>query len=444
MDLLVGILGVVLTLFITIYKGYFIGYALILCLLIFIVIGMNRGYSLKNLLWMAFKGGSKSFVVLKIFLLIGIITSIWISSGTVPGIVCYGMKYMNLDFFILYVFLITCLVSFLLGTSLGTVSTVGIAFIVMAKGGGVDPDITAGAIISGAYFGDRISPMSSSANLVATLTKTELYGNIKNMFRTGNMAFISCIIIYGVLSYYNPLDIVKSDLVPQIYKSFEISPVVLIPTLIILIFSIFKIDVKISMAVSIVIAFFLSIFTQGYTPTEIFYFVITGFHLEKIDPLYKIIKGGGILAMGKAGLVVFISCAMTGIFEETAMLNSIERILEKARSRTKIFIYTNIVSFFTAAIGSNQSISVVLTSQLMEKVYKKSGINKEDFAIDLENTSIVLAPLIPWNIAALIPTTTMMVSSYGYIPYAYFLFLIPLLNLLTLKKKQYKIVALSK
>ncbi len=80
----------------------------------------------------------------------------------------------------------------------------------------------------------------------------------------------------------------------------------------------------------------------------------------------------------------------------------------------------------------------------MEKVYKKGGINKEDFAIDLENTSIVLAPLIPWNIAALIPTTTMMVSPYGYIPYAYFLFLIPLLNLLTLKKKKYKIVTLSK
>lgn len=444
MDLLIGIIGVVITLFIAIYKGYFIGYALILCLFIFICIGIKRGYPLKNLLWMAFKGGSKSFVVLKIFLLIGIITSIWISSGTVPGIVSYGLRYMNPNFFILYVFLITSLISFLLGTSLGTVSTVGIAFIVMAKGGGVNPDITAGAIISGAYFGDRISPMSSSANLVANLTETDLYGNIKNMFKTGNMSFIFSIIIYGILSYYNPLDLVESNLVPQIYNTFEINPIVLLPTIIILIFSIFKIDVKISMVVSIIIAFFLSIFIQGYTFIEIIGFIINGFYLDKLDPLYKILKGGGILAMGRAGLIVFVSCAMTGIFEKTAMLNNIEMILEGAKSRTKIFIYTNIVSFFTAAIGSNQSISIVLTSQLMENVYKKGGIDKEDFAIDLENTSIVLAPLIPWNIAALIPTTTMMVSSYGYLPYSYFLFLIPLLNFFTLRKKQYSTIAISK
>ena len=435
MDLLFGVGGALLTLFIAIYNGYFIGYALILCLLIFIVIGVRRGYPLKDLFIMAFNGGRKSFVVLKIFLLIGIITSTWMASGTVPGIVSYSMKYMNPDFFILYAFLITSLISFLLGTSFGTVSTVGVAFIVMAKGGHVNLDITAGAIISGAYFGDRISPMSSSANLVANLTDTDLYNNIKNMFKTGYLAVIACIIIYGFLSFNNPLNLIENQLIPQIYNTFTISPIVLLPTAVILVFSLFKIDVKISMLVSILTAMVLSITIQGYSLSQLFNIMINGFHLENSNPLSEIIKGGGVLSMRNAVIVVFISCAMAGVFEKTAMLNKIENILIQANSRTKIFFYTNIVGFFTAAIGSNQSISVVLTNQLMSKTYSSGGIEKEHLAIDLENSSIVLAPLIPWNIAALIPTTTMMVSNYGYIPYSYFLFLIPLLNFFTLRKE---------
>jgi len=434
MNLLIGLSAALVTIFISIYNGYFIGYALILCLFIFIGIGIKRGYLLNNLLSVAFNGGRKSFVVLKIFILIGIITSVWMASGTVPGIVCYSMRYMNPDFFILYAFLITSLISFLLGTALGTVSTVGVAFIVMAKGGGVNLDITAGAIISGAYFGDRISPMSSSANLIANLTDTNLYDNIKNMFKTGNLAVLACIIIYSFFSFNNPLNLVENELVPQIYDTFTISPVVLLPIIIILVFSMFKIDVKISMIVSILTAITLSIRLQGYTPSEVFNILINGFYLGNNNPLNEIIKGGGILSMGNAAIVVFVSCAIAEIFEETAMLNGIESILIRANSRTKIFFYTNIISLFTAAIGSNQSISVVLTNQLMGKTYIDKGIDKEDLAVDLENTSVVLSPLIPWNIAALIPTTTMMVSNYGYIPYSYFLFLIPLFNFFTLRR----------
>lgn len=443
MDLLIGVSGALVTLFIAIYNGYFIGYPLMLCLLIFIGIGVKRGYPLKDLLIMAFNGGKKSFVILKIFVLIGIITSIWMASGTVPGIVSYSIRYMNPHFFILYAFLITSLISFLLGTAFGTVSTVGVAFIVMARGGAVNLDIVAGAIISGAYFGDRISPMSSSANLVANLTHTNLYGNIKNMFKTGNLAVLACIVIYGFVSFYNPLNLVESELIPQIYSTFNIDPIVLLPTIVILVFSIFKIDVKISMVVSIITAIILCITIQRDTPSQVFNIMINGFHLGNNNPLNNIIKGGGVLSMENAAIVVFISCAMAGVFEKTAMLRKIENIFTRANSRKEMFLCTNIVSFFSAAIGSNQSISIVLTNQLMGKTYSNKGINKENLAVDLENSSIVLAPLIPWSISALIPTTTMMVSSYGYLPYSYFLFLIPLLNFFTLGKS-HDIVVLPK
>jgi NhaC family Na+:H+ antiporter len=132
--------------------------------------------------------------------------------------------------------------------------------------------------------------------------------------------------------------------------------------------------------------------------------------------------------MWQASLVVFVSCSLAGIFDGTGMLKSVENILRKARTRSEIFWYTTIVSILTAAFGCNQSISTVLTNQLMAKTYEERKIDKYKLAIDLENTGVVLAALIPWNIAAFVPTTTMDVSYIGFIPYAFYLYLIPIMN----------------
>ena len=180
METVFGLVITFVMLMFSIYKGIFIGYPLLISFFIFVIISLRKGYSITAISKMAYDGGKKSFVVLKIFILIGAITAIWMSSGTVPSIVYYGINLMNPNYFIFYAFIISSLVSFLLGTSLGTVSTVGLALIFMAKSGEVNTSISAGAIIAGAYFGDRCSPMSSSANLIANLTETELFINIKN------------------------------------------------------------------------------------------------------------------------------------------------------------------------------------------------------------------------------------------------------------------------
>lgn len=134
--------------------------------------------------------------------------------------------------------------------------------------------------------------------------------------------------------------------------------------------------------------------------------------------------------MWKASLVIFVSCSLAGIFEGTNMLKNVENILMKAKTRSELFSYTTIVSILTAAFGCNQSISTVLTNQLMAKTYKKKKFDKYKLAIDLEDTGIILSALIPWNIAAFVPTTTMDVSSVGFIPYAFYLYLIPIINIL--------------
>lgn len=433
MDLIIGMLVTFITLVFSIFNDIFVGYSLILGYMIFCLIASRKGHSAKKIISMSYKGCKDSFIVIGLFVLIGLITGIWMSCGTVPAIIYYGMKFMNLRYFILYAFLITSVVSFLLGTSFGSVSTVGVALILIAKNAGLNADIVAGAIISGAYFGDRCSPMSSSANLVANLTKTNIYTNVRNMFKTSIVPYFLTCIAYLYLSVNSVIPAGSQSMSSDIVAVFDIKLITLLPAIMILVFAMFKVDVKISMLCSIVIALLISVFVQKYTLLETLGFGCFGYHMEKISPLQEILKGGGIISMLKASIIILVSCAISGIFKGTNMLTRIEDSFTRCKSRFTLFIYTSFTSVVTAIFGCNQSISVIMTYNIMDKSYREKRIDKYKLAIDIENTAILIAALIPWNTAALVPTATMKVSMAGYIPYAFYLYLGPLMMMIEYK-----------
>ncbi|MCD4712681.1 MAG: Na+/H+ antiporter NhaC family protein [Clostridiales bacterium] len=433
MDIMIGMAMTFFILIISIFTGIFLGFPLLIGLIIFMYIAWKRGFPIKEILTMSYIGGKKAFVVLKILVLIGALTAIWMAAGTVPVIVYYGIQFMNPKLFILYAFLISAAVSLLLGTSLGTAGTVGLALIVLAKGGNVNTNIAAGAIIAGAYFGDRCSPMSSSAHLVANITGTKRYTNIRNMLKSSIIPFVLSFILYALISINQPLSFVGSSIDADILEFFNTNLIVLVPSMIIIVFSIFKVNVKLSMLLSIISAAIISFTVQHYSLSEITRFLFLGFRMEPENPLYTIIQGGGILSMWKPSVVILISCALAGIFEGTGMLKTVEDLLVKARSRSELFSYTAGMSILTAAFGCSQTISVVLTNQLMSRPYKEKGLDQYKLALDLENTGIVLSALIPWNLAAFVPTTTMNVSSVGFIPYAFYLYLLPISSFIYFK-----------
>lgn len=421
------------------FKGIFIGYPLIISLGLFIMVGMKRGFKFNSLIKMAYKGGKKSLIVLKIFILIGAITASWMASGTVPAIVYYGMKFLNPHIFILCAFLISSFVSFLIGTSFGTIGTVGIALMVMARGGGVSISITAGAILSGAYFGDRCSPMSSSANLVAHLTETDIYINIKNMFKTAVIPFTLACIIYTIYSFKFPLITGSNSLILEITKVYDINIITLLPAIIILIFSVFKVDVKLLMFLSILTASIIAVLLQHITILDTLRYLIIGYTIPFKSSLSNIITGGGILSMLKVSFVVFISSAFTGIFEGAELLKVIENMLYNVQGRHKIFFSNIVVSIASAAFGCSQALAVILSNMLMKNTYEKNKINTEEFAVDLENTAIVIAPLIPWNIAVLVPLTALNADTTSIL-FAFYLYLIPLTNYIYLWLNRNKII----
>lgn len=431
MDFLISVAIFTLSLIFSLIKNFSILIPLIIGMLSFSLTSIYKGYNIKSVITMILNGMKKSFALMPIFALIGIITAIWRASGTIPFLVYYGTKLMNPDYFILFAFLLSCLVSFSLGTSFGTAGTIGVVLIVLAKGGGVNTSVAAGAVISGAFFGDRCSPTSSSANLVATVTDTYLYDNVKRMMITGIIPFAASTLIYFFLSKNNPIAVTDSTLLNDISIYFNLSYVTILPVIIIFALALFKKNVKTSMLFSIIAAFLICLSTQKMNLQDVIQSMIFGFRLNADSTLADIISGGGLLSMVNVSLVVLTASSFSGIFEETGMLNDIQGFLKKMSRKIGTYLTTVFTSLVTGAFCCNQTLPVLLTYQLMNKIYTENGLSKEDIAIDLENTAIMTSELFPWSIAIAVPLATLSADAVSIL-FAVYIYLVPLINIVRL------------
>lgn len=431
MDIYLGLFISFMIIISGVLRNVFVGFLLLTCWIIFASISIKRGYTIKSILMMSFSGGKKSLVVVKTLLLIGAVSGAWMASGTIPGIVYYSLRLIHPDTFILFAFLICCASSFLIGSSTGTASIVGLPLIIVARSGNVNLNIAAGAIIAGVYFGDRCSPMSSSAILVSNLTDTNLFTNIKNMFQSSVIPFILSIGFYYKFSKLNPLKIVNINLTNELLSTFNIEYLILVPVLVILVLCFLKVKIQYAMVLSMLTAAITGILVQGHEPLQVLNYIILGYRLDDHNILYNIIKGGGIASMLKTCFVVYIACALAGILEGIKTFDSIKKFLANMKlTGSLLYVLTSLISTITAAFGCTQSVAVILTDEMMKNCYKK----KENyiFALNIENSCILTSALIPWNIAALICTTILNVNMYGFVPYAFFLYIFPLVHFLYL------------
>lgn len=407
----------------------FVGFLLIACWLLFAVLSKRRGYDFKSIWKMSYTGGQKSLVVVEILLLIGAVTGSWMGSGTIPGIVYYSLKLIRPDDFILLSFLICCGASFLLGSASGTASIVGLPLIIIARGGNVNLNLAAGAIIAGVYFGDRCSPMSSSAILVANLTGTSLFTNIKKMLHSSWIPFILSLGFYYEFSRLNPLRLVNSHLTGDLLHTFKIEYLVFVPALVVLGLCFAKIDIQIAMLWSVLSAAAITVFVQGQQPLQALNNILFGFKLDTPGLLRTIFAGGGITSMLKTCLVVFTACSLAGILEGIQAFKDIKDFLVNLKlTGSRLYGLTTVIGTITAAFGCTQSIAVVMTDEIMKGCYKKE--ENYQFALDLENSCILTSALIPWNIAALLCTSILSVNMYGFVPYAFYLYMFPIVYFL--------------
>lgn len=428
MDIVLG-LGISFAILIaSVIWGESLVWPLLIAIATFFLIHLRRGSRLNSLILLWWRGAKQSWPVFSILLLIGVLIATWLASGTVPALVYYGTQLIQPRYFVLSAFLLTALVSMLIGTSFGAAGTIGLALMIMARGSQVDNlNLVAGAIIAGAYVGDRCSPLSSSAHLVATLTQTGIYRNLKNMWLTSLLPLFLSFLIYGWLSLQNPLGSQTSSIAPAIAETFDVQGVTLLPALSILVLAIARLNVKLTMLISLVTASILGIWLQHDTPLDLIRYAVLGFSLPPDHSLHTMLRGGGLWPMGKVCAIVFLSTGLAGLLVGTQSLRIVEDWFRSAQKQRSLFSGTILVSLVSAAFGCTQTMAIVLTHQLTQKQYQQQALSPYQAAVDLENTAVVLSPLIPWNIAGLVPATVLMVGP-GFIPYAVYLYLVPLCN----------------
>ena len=426
MIIFVIIIITIIMLVYSVFNNIFLGYGLTLSLILFSLVGLKRDKSLKDLIKLYIFESKRSLPIIHILLLISVLISTWLCCGTIPSIVYYSLKYINPNLFILFCFLISAITSFLIGTSFGTVSSIGIPLVIIAQASNLNLNIVGGAIMSGAYFGDRCSPLSSSLLLLCNLTKVELFNYVKKVFIFGIIPTIISILFYLFFSLKNPLTFVDNSLSLALFDNFHINVFLLIPAIIIVILSLKKVPITKSITFSIVAAILISLIVQKTNFYVLFKYMIFGY--ETSSSLSSIIKGGGIISMLKTCYIIIISCCLTGFFSGLNIFYNFKKSLEKITlNRSNLFIITLVLGLIVAAIGCSQTIAFILTLEILRDTYK--NYENEDIAMEFSNSAIVTSALIPWCIAALVPTSVLSISNYQFIPYAIFLYIVPLCHL---------------
>lgn len=409
-------------------------YALAGSLLCFSIYCFYLGHSMKQLFQMWMIGIKRIKGILTILLLIGMLTATWRSSGAISFMVYYGIHIISPKYFILSVFLCCSFVSFLMGSCFGSSGTVGVLCMTMGYTMGINPAITAGAVISGAFFGDRSSPMSSSALLVAELTQTNVYETVIKMLKTALIPFIISCLLY----YFHTTDHISNAEILQKIESFQqfftLSPIVCIPVVLMIFLSIFRAPIQMIMSSSILCASVISVMIQKMTPSSLLQCLIFGFRPETQDTTILLLSGGGMSSMIRVIFIIIISACYLGIFQKTPLLSKINHIVIVFANKTTSFFALMITSIFMNMIGCNQSLGTMLTLHFFEPIV----LDKKVLALYLENSCIIIAGWIPWNIMLSVPLATIG-ADVTCLRYAYFVFLLPfcflIMDTISFKKK---------
>ena len=420
------------TLLLCVVLNWSILYALVAGLIIFLLYGKKKGYTWNELAKISFASVKTVRNILITFILIGMLTALWREAGTIPVIVCYATQLIRPSIFLMMVFLLNCAISVLTGTAFGTAATMGVICATMAATMNVDLLLVGGAVLSGVFFGDRCSPVSTSALLISELTKTNIFKNIKGMIRTAMVPFLVTCLIYLLIGFFSAGAGETPDLRLVFGREFNLSWVAILPAVVILGLSLLQVNVKKAMTASILTAVPICLTIQGTPIPNLFKIILTGYHAQDAE-VAAMLNGGGITSMLRVTAIVCLSSAYSGIFQKTGLLDSVKELIHTIAMKTNSYTATLCTSAVAGMIACNQTLAIMLTNQLCEDL----ETDQEKFALDLENTAVVVAAMVPWSIASGVPLASVGAPSSSIL-LAFFLYLLPAWRLiLEARRKRY-------
>ena len=407
---------------------------LLISLLILFAYGLMKKVPYRKLEKGLVEGAGAGMAAVFLFFFIGILISSWMMSGTIPTLIFAGFNLISAAYFFAIVFIVTAIIGMSVGSSLTTVATAGVAFIGMASVLDLSLAITAGAIVSGAFFGDKMSPLSDTTNLAASIVGVDLFEHIRNMSWTTIPAFGITLIVFGVLSPasseagFEEVALFREGLL----ETDLIHWYSVIPLLVLVMLTLSKVPALLTLAVSSISAVLISFFHHTYGISEIFSILFSGFvsttGVEDIDAL---LSRGGMDSMMFTVALVLLALSMGGLLFTLGivqcLLTTIENLLKKVSSVIAASAFT--------AIGINvligeQYLSILLTGQAFQSQYDKLGLAGKNLSRVMEDAGTVVNPLVPWSVCGIFITTVLGVSTLEYLPFAFFCLLSPVITIL--------------
>jgi NhaC family Na+:H+ antiporter len=409
---------------------------ILLGVLVAALIGLRAGYSWKDIETGMLNGITNSLQAIVILEIIGILIGVWILSGVVPTLLYYGLKVMHPSIFLPATLIICSITSLATGTSWGTTGTIGIALIGIGAGLGFPLPIVAGAVLSGAYFGDKMSPLSDTTNLAPAMAGTDLYTHIKHMIYTTGISYALTLIIEFVLGLFYGGGQANLDSVNQILtgiqSQFSINPLLLIPPILVMLLAYRKIPAVPGIVIGVLAAGVLGVIFQGNNFGNLLSVAYGGYvsnsGIEAVDNLLT--KGGFQSMMYTVSLII---CAMMfgGIMEKTNQLRVVVQfILKKSQSTGSLISATIMTAIGCNLILCDQYMSIVMTGKMYSQSFKDKGLHPKNLSRAIEDSATVTANLIPWNSGGAYQAATLGVPTIAYLPFNFFCWLTPIISML--------------
>jgi len=382
-----------------------------------------------------FKGVMDGLPAASILLLIGMLVGLWISGGTIPTLLFYGLGWLSPRFLVPASCLLCCVASVATGTSFGAISTVGLALMGVGEAMGVPGPLLAGAIVSGAYFGDKMSPLSDTTNVALAVSGTNLYEHIGSMVYTTlpalALSMAGFLILGGRLSGQEvpgTTDILRSALT----GSFNVGVLTLIPIAFAVVLSVKKVPPLPSLASGLAVSFTVAIFTQKSSPSSLAKSMVTGYLGASGNPLIdRLLTRGGMNSMLPTILLILMATGMGGVLRESGVISRlVQGILRLVRSPRGLVLSVASSCYLTLLASGNQMLSIILPGQAFRDAFVKRGIHTKVLSQTLEDAGTLGAPLVPWSTAALFIQGILKVPASQYAAYSLLNWITPVVAVL--------------
>ena len=378
---------------------------------------------------------AKGMPAILILITVGAMVGTWMTSGTIPMMIYYGVQIVSPKWLLVTAFLITCLVSVATGTSWGSVATMGVALMGIASALGVNPAATAGAVIAGSYFGDKISPLSDTTNLAPLAAGSNLYEHIGHMFWTTVPATIVSLVVYAIVGLNantaaGATSEAVTNMMAQLDQMYDWNILILLPVILVLAGSLLKLPTIPVMILSTVVAGVEGIFMQGISLGNVLTSTVSGFNVTMITrpgfdaanaafEVTKLLNRGGMNGIMSTTLLVFCAFCFAGIMSRAGCLEVVLKAILSVAKTTGSLILATVISCITMALTTGNSyLSILIPGEMFRDAYKERGLHPKNLSRTLEDAGTVFVPLVPWSAAGAYMTATLGVETLDYLPWA--------------------------